>query len=75
MMKLTNLGETLGIAILIGLLLLALSSYQEGSTRHIGSHHDAANDTVIEQMDRSSNRIKVNAEPDKLEPSVSPAYF
>ena len=74
-MKLTNLGETLGIAILIGLLLLGFFRYQEGPARHIGSHNDAANDTVIEQIDRSSNRIQVVAKTDEQEPSVSYAYF
>ena len=75
MMKLINLGETFGVTMLTGILVLALSNCEQGPADRAGRNIDDPTDTIADQIERTGNYAKGMAEPHEQEPSASNAYF
>ena len=60
MMKLINLGETFGVTMLTGILVLALSNCEQGPADQAGRNIDDPTDTIADQIERTGNYAKVS---------------
>lgn len=74
-MKPINLGETCGVTMFTGILVVALSNCQQGPAERANRNIGNTTDTIVDQIERTRNHAKVKTKSDAQETAAANFYF